>query len=64
LIGALAAVYAWLITPIGWRYAMLVWVLSLAWFLANSGFKIIAYALLQHRGPKRLRTLRVSRDHQ
>jgi H+-transporting ATPase len=52
LIGTLAAVYGWLITPIGWRYAMLVWVYSLAWFLANSGFKIIAYALLQHRGPR------------
>lgn len=52
LIGTLAAVYAWLITPIGWRYALLVWVYWLAGFLANGGFTIIAYALLQHRGPQ------------
>jgi H+-transporting ATPase len=52
LIGTLAAVYAWLITPIGGRYAMLVWAYSLAGFLASSGFNIIAYALLRHRGPQ------------
>ena len=51
LIGTLATVYGWFITPIGWRYALLVWGYSLAWFFINSGFKIMAYALLGHRGP-------------
>ena len=51
LIGTLAAVYGWFITPIGWRYAGLVWAYALVWFLINSGFKIIAYELFQHRGP-------------
>ncbi len=51
LVGTLATVYGWFIAPIGWRYALLVWGYSLAWFLINSGFKIMAYALLGHRGP-------------
>lgn len=51
LIGTLAAAYGWFITPIGWRYAALVWAYALAWFLINSSFKVIAYRLLQHRGP-------------
>ena len=52
LLGTLAAVYGWFITPIGWEYAGFVWAYSIAWFLANSAFKISAYALLQHRGPR------------
>jgi H+-transporting ATPase len=52
LMGTLAAVYGWFVTPIGWRYAALVWAYALVWFLVNSGFKMIAYALLAHRGPR------------
>jgi H+-transporting ATPase len=52
VLGTLAAVYGWFVTPIGWSYAGLVWAYSLAWFFVNSGFKIMAYALLQHRGPR------------
>ena len=43
LIGTLAAVYGWFITPIGWGYAGLVWTYALVWFLINSGCKIMAY---------------------
>jgi H+-transporting ATPase len=50
LIGTLAAVYGWFITPIGWRYALYVWAYALVWFLLNSGSKIMAYRLLNHRG--------------
>ncbi len=50
VIGTLAAVYGWFITPIGWRYALLVWAYSLAWFLVNSGFKMLAYQEFMHRG--------------
>ncbi|MBX6421640.1 MAG: plasma-membrane proton-efflux P-type ATPase [Nevskia sp.] len=52
VVGTLAAVYGWFITPIGWRYAGLVWGYALIWFLINSGFKILAYRLLEHRGPR------------
>jgi H+-transporting ATPase len=48
LIGTLAAVYGWFITPIGWRHAALVWAYALVWFLINSGFKMLTYRLLQH----------------
>jgi H+-transporting ATPase len=50
VLGTLAAVYGWFITPIGWRYAALVWGYALVWFLINSGFKVLTYALLEHRG--------------
>ncbi|MBS0519543.1 MAG: plasma-membrane proton-efflux P-type ATPase [Proteobacteria bacterium] len=49
ILGTLAAVYGWFITPIGWRYAALVWAYALVWFVINSGFKMLAYRLLQHR---------------
>jgi H+-transporting ATPase len=52
LLGTLAAVYGWFVTPTGWRLAALVWGYALAWFLVNSGFKIVAYELLNHRGPR------------
>jgi H+-transporting ATPase len=52
LIGTLAAVYGWFVTPIGWQLAALVWGYALVWFLINSGFKIAAYELLNHRGPR------------
>ena len=52
LIGTLAAVYGWFVTPIGWRYAGLVWTYALAWFLINSGCKMMAYQVLNHRGQR------------
>lgn len=48
-IAFLAAVYGWFVTLIGWGYARLVWAYSFAWLLVNSGFKIMAYALMQDR---------------
>lgn len=47
VIGTFAAVYGWLIPPIGWGYALLVWAYALAWFFVNSGAKIIAYRALK-----------------
>jgi H+-transporting ATPase len=52
LLGTLGAVYGWFITPIGWRYAGLVWAYALIWFLFNSGCKMIAYRWLNHRAPR------------
>jgi H+-transporting ATPase len=49
VVGTLAAVYGWVVEPIGWGYALLVWGGAVAWFLVNSGCKILAYRLLQSR---------------
>ncbi|MDR2215303.1 MAG: plasma-membrane proton-efflux P-type ATPase, partial [Nevskiaceae bacterium] len=49
VLGTLAAVYGWFITPIGWREALLVWAYALVWFLFNNGVKVAAYRLLGHR---------------
>jgi H+-transporting ATPase len=37
------------VAPVGWRYAGLVWLYSIAWFLVNSAAKIAAYRLMDHR---------------
>jgi H+-transporting ATPase len=49
VIGTLAAVYGWYVEPVGWRYALGVWAYSLAWFLVNSGAKVLTYRLLSHQ---------------
>jgi len=52
ILGTLGAVYGWFISPIGWRFAGLVWAYALLWFLFNSGCKVIAYRLLDRREPR------------
>lgn len=42
------AVYGWLMEPIGWKLAGLVWGYAFAWFLLNEGIKRSAYRLLTH----------------
>jgi H+-transporting ATPase len=51
IIGTLAAVYGWFVTPIGWGYALAVWGYALVWFMVNSGVKIATHRLLE-RGMK------------
>jgi H+-transporting ATPase len=43
VLGTLAAVYGWFVTPIGWEYALLIWAYSLIWFFIGSGVKIALY---------------------
>ncbi|MCB1495517.1 MAG: plasma-membrane proton-efflux P-type ATPase [Bauldia sp.] len=47
VLGTLAAVYGWLVEPIGWKYALGVWAYALIWFLINSVVKIYAYRLMR-----------------
>jgi len=49
VVGTLAAVYGWLVRPIGWPLALMVWSYALAWFLVNSLAKVTAYGLMEHR---------------
>lgn len=43
IIGTLAAVYGWFITPIGWMYALLIWAYALFWMFVESGVKLVLY---------------------
>jgi len=46
VIGTLAAVYGWGMTPLGWKYALAVWGYALVWFLINDLVKVGVYRLL------------------
>ncbi|HHM05115.1 MAG TPA: HAD family hydrolase [Gammaproteobacteria bacterium] len=50
ILGTLIAVYGFLITPIGWEYALWIWLYALVWFLINDAVKIYAYRLLRREG--------------
>ncbi len=47
VLGTVAAVYGWGMTPIGWIYALAVWGYSLAWFLLNDIVKLAVYHLMR-----------------
>ncbi len=49
IFGTLIAVYGFLVTPIGWKYALWMWVYALAWFMFNNVVKIWAYRLMRRR---------------
>ena len=47
----LVAVYgAWLVAPIGWEMAALVWTYAIGWFLLTDPVKLLAYRLLDRFG--------------
>jgi len=50
ILGTLIAVYGFLITPIGWEYALLIWVYALVWFVVNDAIKVLTYRLLRKEG--------------
>lgn len=49
ILGTLIAVYGVFITPIGWEYAMWMWVYALSWFVFNDAVKIATYKFLRER---------------
>ena len=49
ILGTLFAVYGILITPIGWTYALWMWVYALLWFVVDNAAKMLAYHLLRAR---------------
>ena len=49
IMGTLIAVYGFMITPIGWEYALWIWLYALAWFLVNDAVKMWAYRVLRRR---------------
>jgi H+-transporting ATPase len=47
LLATLAAVYGIFMSPISWRWAILIWVYAAAWFLVNDWIKLAAYRYLE-----------------
>ena len=45
VVATLIAVYGFLMPPIGWGWALLVWGYSLVWFLVNDRVKLLAYRI-------------------
>ena len=46
-VATLISVYgAWLVTPLGWKYAGFVWGYAFAWFLVTDPVKLLAYKVL------------------
>ncbi|GBD97570.1 calcium-transporting ATPase 1 [bacterium BMS3Abin06] len=50
VIGTLIAVYGFMITPIGWEYALWMWAYAMVWFVFNDFVKVGVYKLLRSRG--------------
>ncbi len=46
-LATLFAVYGWFISPIGWRYAIIIWVYALAWMVVNDFAKVATYRWLR-----------------
>jgi len=50
IIGTILAVYGILVTPIGWEYALWIWVYALIWFVIDDSVKMGVYRLI-HQTP-------------
>jgi len=48
LAGTLAAVYGWLLEPIGWEFALMVWAYALLWFPVNNAARVWVLDLWEH----------------
>jgi H+-transporting ATPase len=51
-VATLIAVFGIFMTPLGWGWALFVWVYALAWFLVNDQVKVLAYWVLDHAKAK------------
>jgi H+-transporting ATPase len=49
ILGTLIVVYGFLVTPIGWKYALWMWAYALVWFFIDNAAKMLAYRLLRSR---------------
>ncbi len=52
MVATLIAVYGFLMTPLGWKWAGFVWGYALAWFLVNDQLKRLAYRIFDPIKPK------------
>jgi len=47
IVGTLIAVYGFMVTPIGWEYALWIWAYALIWMLINDMIKMGTYRFIQ-----------------
>ena len=55
-VATLIAVYGFLMTPLGWAWAGVVWVYALVWFLVEDRVKLAAHSWLDRAAPVSLRS--------
>ncbi len=58
LVATLIAVYGVFMTPIGWKWALLVWAYALAWFLVNDRVKLFSFRVFDPEQPGLLASAR------
>ena len=51
ILATLIAVYGLFMTPIGWRWALVVWGYALAWLFVNDRVKLAAFRILDPTHP-------------
>lgn len=47
ILGTMIAVYGFMVTPVGWEYALWIWGYALVWFVVNDVIKMSAYRFIQ-----------------
>ncbi len=60
LLATIVTVYGVFMTPIGWKWALLIWGYALAWFLVNDRLKLIAYRIFDRTKAKTPSDLKTS----
>jgi len=53
ILATLIAVYGLFMTPLGWNWALFVWIYALAWFLVSDRVKLLAYRKLEEMAAPR-----------
>jgi len=53
ILGTLMAVYGVFVTPVGWQWALLMWLYALAWFVVDNSVKMLVQRLLLQNGNSR-----------
>ena len=48
MLGTLIAVYGLFITPIGWEFALYIWLYAFVWFLINDVIKMVTYRFINY----------------
>ena len=48
ILGTLIAVYGLFITPIGWEFALYIWLYAFVWFLINDVIKMVTYHFINN----------------
>jgi H+-transporting ATPase len=61
VLGTLAAVYGFLVTPIGWKYALAVWGYALLWLPLENLAKVAVYRMIGNRTAGATRHVRRTR---